>query len=531
MLASTVLFSGYVLNAPRAGLAPIRASAGRMSAAEDAAKAAWLAKQDTPAYGKAAAASAAGAAVSPGPMSSAGEEAAKNAWLAKLDAPAWGKAAAAVAAASATASTAAFGDNNAAKAAWLAKLDAPTWGAVAAAVSEVAAGVGPAGGDNDAAKAAWLAKLDAPTWGKAATALVDIAGSAGAVAAMEDACDQGVVEACDGMSREEEAKAAWLAKIDAPTWGAVVAAVATVSSEVASVAGRSVGGAMTAEDIAKHKWLSSIEEPGSWKKANLVTEAAAPAAVASHTSGVSELAAKAAWLANMDQPQWGPGASVATPVLGGSGAIVTGPAGNAANAENAAKAAWLAKLDAPAWGKASAALSAAASMAARDEACEKEVEEACDGLSREEEAKRAYLARLDAPTWGAVAAAVSEVAAATGPAGGDNNAAKAAWLAKLDAPTWGKASAALINIAGQAGASAAQEADCDRGVEVACDGMSREEEAKRAYLAKLDAPTWGAVTAAVAAVASAVSGGGGGAVSAEEVAKQKWLAAQDALFR
>ena len=120
-------------------------------------------------------------------------------------------------------------------------------------------------------------------------------------------------------------------------------------------------------------------------------------------------------------------------------------------------------MDAPAWGKAAAAVSAASSVAARDEACEKQVEEACDpypypnpnptpdpnphpnpspnpnpnpeqveeacdGLSLEEEAKRAWLARLDAPTWGAVAAAVSEVAAATG---GDDEAAKAAWLAKV----------------------------------------------------------------------------------------------------
>ena len=198
----------------------------------------------------------------------------------------------------------------------------------------MAAGVGPAGGaDNEAAKKLWLAKLDAPTWGKAATTLVDIAGSAGAVAAMEEACDEGVTEACDGLSREEEAKRAWLAKMDTPSWGAVTAAVAAVSSEVTSVAGRSVGGAMTAEEIAKHKWLSSVPEPGAWKKANLVTEPAAPAEVASHTAGVPEQTAKAIWLAKMNQPQWGPGAPVAAPL-----------ANNAQDAEAAAKAAWLAKV-------------------------------------------------------------------------------------------------------------------------------------------------------------------------------------------
>ena len=267
MLVSSVLLLGYQLTAPRAGLAPIRAASARMSAAEDAAKAAWLAKQDVPIYG-AAAASSGGSALSAGPMSSAGEEAAKNAWLARMDAPAWGVAAAAVAAASSTAAMTEACDQGVeeacdgisreeeAKRAWLAKLDAPTWGAVAAAVSEVAAGVGPAGGDNDAAKKAWLARLDAPTWGKAASALVEIAGSAAVGAAMEEACDQGVEEACDGLSREEEAKAAWMAKLDAPTWGAVTAAVSAVASAVTG----SGGGAVSAEQIAKQKWLASQDQ-------------------------------------------------------------------------------------------------------------------------------------------------------------------------------------------------------------------------------------------------------------------------------
>ena len=122
VLTSSLLVLSYQLTAPPgAGLAPIRASAVRMSAAEDAAKAAWLAKQDAPAF-------------APRRMSSAGEAAAKAAWLAKMDAPAWGKAAEAVASASAS-----------------------------AAMTEAA----------------------------------------------EEACDQGVTEACDGLSREEEAKRAY----------------------------------------------------------------------------------------------------------------------------------------------------------------------------------------------------------------------------------------------------------------------------------------------------------------------------------
>ena len=85
----------------------------------------------------------------------------------------------------------------------------------------------------EAAKEAWLAKMDAPAWGKATEAVA----SAGAVAAMEDACDQGVTEACDGLSREEEAKRAWLAKLDAPTWGAVAAAVSEVAAGVGPAGG------------------------------------------------------------------------------------------------------------------------------------------------------------------------------------------------------------------------------------------------------------------------------------------------------
>jgi hypothetical protein len=72
---------------------------------------------------------------------------------------------------------------------------------------------------------------------------------------------------------------------------------------------------------------------------------------------MNEAAAKAAWLAKLDAPQWGPGASVdvtrdASPA---AAAPVAAPAAAApATSEAAAKAAWLAKLDAPSWGGARA---------------------------------------------------------------------------------------------------------------------------------------------------------------------------------
>ena len=45
-------------------------------------------------------------------------------------------------------------------------------------------------------------------------------------------------------------------------------------------------------------------------------------------------------------------------------------------------------------------------------------------------------------------------------------------------------------------------ADCEAGNDVACEEFSREEEAKRAWLAKLDVPTWGKAAAQMAAAPS-----------------------------
>ena len=197
------------------------------------------------------------------------EEAAKQAWLARLDAPTWSKAATTVAGISATALSTPDGmeedciagietacdmiaHEEAAKQAWLAKLDAPTWGAVAAAVTEVAAAVNVESGQpgEEQAKKAWLSRLDAPTWGAAASTLVEVAGDAVNTEALTEACDSGENVACDMLNQEADAKAKWLAMLDAPVWGAAaaaVAAVATVASEVPADSGA------TAEEIAWRK--------------------------------------------------------------------------------------------------------------------------------------------------------------------------------------------------------------------------------------------------------------------------------------
>ena len=98
----------------------------------------------------------------------------------------------------------------AARARWLNKLDnSPSWGSVQRRegrmeenVRGVVVPAPPArSASEDAAKRAWLASLDAPSWGQAA-------------AAMMDDCEQGDDLACDDLltaTKEEEAKRVWMA--------------------------------------------------------------------------------------------------------------------------------------------------------------------------------------------------------------------------------------------------------------------------------------------------------------------------------
>jgi hypothetical protein len=198
----------------------------------------------------------------------------------------------------------------------------------------------------EAAKRAWLAKLDAPTWGSAATAMANVASEAAHMAEMEEACDQGVEVACDELSREDEAKRAWLAKLDAPTWGAAAAAVSAVATQVTKVT------EMTEMTMAPR---------------------------------LPEEEAKQQWLART-APAWGNGAKMS---------------------EEAAKRAWLSKLDAPSWGKAAAQVAAAAqefpefgAAAAAVTAVASEMKGSA-GLSAEEVGKQAFLARAaeSFPSW------------------------------------------------------------------------------------------------------------------------------------
>jgi len=204
-----------------------------MPSAEAEAKAAWLAKLDAPAWGAAAKALSVLAAEAAEIQAqidgaNANEEEAKQAWLAKLDVPSWGKAATAmeeIAAEMIAVESAPKMSEEEAKQAWLAKLDAPVWGKMT----------------EEQAKQAWLAKLDAPVWGQAAAVMTSVVAEATKMAELTEECNAGDSTACDTLSNEEEAKKAWLAKLDVPSWGKMT------------------------EEQAKKKWLAKLDVPASWQ--------------------------------------------------------------------------------------------------------------------------------------------------------------------------------------------------------------------------------------------------------------------------
>jgi hypothetical protein len=111
------------------------------------------------------------------------------------------------------------------------------------------------------------------------------------------------------------------------------------------------------------------------------------------------------------------------------------------------------------------------------EKCEEGDSAACDTLSKEDEAKKAWLAKQDVPSWGKMS----------------EEQAKQKWLAQRE-PAWGKAASAMIEVVAEAGKMADLTEKCEAGESAACDTLSKEDEAKKAWFARLDVPSWGKMT-------------------------------------
>lgn len=226
------------------------------------------------------------------------------------------------------------------------------------------------------------------------------------------------------MSPEDAAKRAWLAKLDAPTWGPKVAplrrapryynaapveAPPTISEEQAILQAQAALSSASSPD--QRLQVVRAEEMRVWM-ANRGERSAATRAARRHA--LKEVCAS--------------GDDVACKTL---------------SFEEQAMANWMSARTHTESRDASERATRRAQLAAD---CHQGNNRACETLSHEEDAKAAWLAKVDAP-------------AAFVPA--DEASAKAAWLAKLEAPAWGQ------------------------GMVTPTAGSEREEAAKKAWLAKL----------------------------------------------
>ena len=121
--------------------------------------------------------------------------------------------------------------------------------------------------------------------------------------------------------KEATAKAAWLAKLDQPEFGA---RALTIEKKTAAVQVPEPMDESISEDAAKIAWLAKLEQP----KLGLV----------------SEVAAKAAWIKKVDESKW-VGKVMPTGAAAEAESEMEPVLVASEDAEAAAKAAWLAKIE------------------------------------------------------------------------------------------------------------------------------------------------------------------------------------------
>lgn len=153
------------------------------------------------------------------------------------------------------------------------------------------------------AKASLLAKMDANVMNRAAKQIESVALEAAKVAVIEAECDSGDQVSCHVLSKEDDAKRAWLSKVDAASWGAAAASI----TEAAAAPSMS-------EDAAKRAWLARLDTSKAGNAAaalsSVVAEAAQMAAMEAACDGGDdkacdtlsrEEAAKLEWLAKLSE--------------------------------------------------------------------------------------------------------------------------------------------------------------------------------------------------------------------------------------
>jgi len=118
-------------------------------------------------------------------------------------------------------------------------------------------------------------------WGQAAAAMTSIVAEASFIAGLTDNANGNAgASAAEALARENEAKKAWLAKLDVPSWGTMT------------------------EEAAKKKWLAKLNDVPSWH-GKVVPSAPVANEPVVFRMEVSEEEAKKKWLAKLDDvPSW-----------------------------------------------------------------------------------------------------------------------------------------------------------------------------------------------------------------------------------
>ena len=109
-----------------------------------------------------------------------------------------------------------------------------------------------------------LAGSDLQKASRARGQLLEVAADPFVTFELTEKCDEGDVVACDVLSKEEEAKKAWLARLDAPTWGAVAAAVTAVAEEAFESLVEEVSAAPGLEAAEFSFGITSTSQSSTW---------------------------------------------------------------------------------------------------------------------------------------------------------------------------------------------------------------------------------------------------------------------------
>ena len=185
--------------------------------------------------------------------------------------------------------------------AWHAMLDDQIWTNVVTIVSAQVMSAATAGlmEAEGAAKQAWLAHLDAPTWGAVAAAVAEVAAR--------------VAEPEPSRWEAREAKRVWLARLDASSWATGAATLVEVAGDAAAIKlmreGCDIGQEGACERLGQQEAVMRARlgqlDPSTWGAVSAAVATIAVEVTLQSTTGLrAKDIAQAEWLVQLDTATW-----------------------------------------------------------------------------------------------------------------------------------------------------------------------------------------------------------------------------------